>query len=53
MKKKAHKAGADMEVANAIGQLNQSTQLTSYLNDSIGLSPEKLRNSEERELTLS
>ena len=42
-----------MEVANEIGQLNQPTQLTSFLNDSIGLSSEKLRDSEERELTFS
>lgn len=43
MKKKAHKAGDDMEVANERG----------YLNDSIGLAPQKLRGSEERELTPS
>jgi len=53
MKKKAHKAGADMEVGNEIGQPNQSAQRTDLLNDSIGLAPHKLRNSEERELTLS
>lgn len=53
MKKKAHKAGADMEVANEIGQPNQSTQLSSHLDDSIGLAPQKLRNSVVRELTIS
>lgn len=51
--KEGNKTGADMEVANEIGQPNQSTQLTSFLNDSIGLSAEKLRDSEERELTFS
>ncbi|GEM_PF-6793561 len=46
-------AGADMEVANEIGQLNQATQLTNHLSDSIGLDHQKYRNSEERELTPS
>ncbi|MHB8073518.1 hypothetical protein [Desulfosporosinus fructosivorans] len=47
------KTGVDMEVANEIGQPNQSTQHNNFLNDSIGLSPDKLRDSEERELTFS
>ncbi|HWQ42751.1 MAG TPA: hypothetical protein VN456_12050 [Desulfosporosinus sp.] len=46
-------AGANMEVADEIGQLNQSTQLTNQLSDSIGLDHQKFRNSEERELTPS
>lgn len=53
MKKKGNKAGADMEAANEIGQVNQSARMTSQLNDSIGLSSEKLRDSLERELTPS
>jgi len=51
--KKDYNAGANMEVANEIGQANQSTQFTNHLSDSIGLDDQKFRDSGERELTPS
>lgn len=50
MKEKGNKVGAEKRQDNDQGLPNQ---LTSGLEDSIGLSSEKLRGSEERELTLS
>ncbi|TGE33982.1 hypothetical protein [Desulfosporosinus sp. Sb-LF] len=53
---KVYKAG-DMEVTNETGQLenkpSQSAQVVSQIDDSIGLSQHKLRDSEEEELTPS